>query len=122
MAATAASITAGAAAGSGATAGFDGPYVDDTRGAAKVTTGSSGTGAGALCTITFASWAGDWATQGASPTGPYVLLTVNGTNTAGASLGTVSYQWNSSYTQLTIYCTGTPATSTAYTIAYLIVP
>lgn len=111
---TRATVTVGAAAGTGGTATLD-SGANDTRGQVTVTSGASGAGAGLLATVALV---GSW--QNYKGGGPYPLVTLNEDNVHAAALGTVSIVLGPFGMSVLIYCTGTPTASTAYRINYLL--
>lgn len=116
--AVAATVAAGAGAGTSPTVTLSATS-DDSRGNVNVTTGTT-PAAGALAVVSFGgSWTGYSANAGG---GPFPTLTAQGTNAVGGVLGTLTAVISATFNTMTIYCTGTPAASTAYVITYVVSP
>lgn len=102
-----AAVAAGGAAGSGASLGA--VSGDDTAGKVTLTTGGSGTAAGALIDVTFAS------SYGSAPS----AISVFALSAGGGGLGL--YATSISATGFTIACKTAPATSTACTFSWIVI-
>lgn len=111
---TRATVTVGAAAGTGGTATLD-SGANDTRGQVTVTSGASGAGAGLLATVALV---GSW--QNYKGGGPYPFVTLQEDNVKSAAIGTVSIVLGPFGMSLLIYCTGTVVNTATYRIDYLV--